>query len=282
LIRGFLNDSPNTVLLDLSRNFGKEAAMTAGIDHASGDALVVIDADLQDPPELIPEMLRVFRSGDYDVVYAQRASRRGETFFKKTSAHLFYRVIRRLTGIDFPRDTGDFRLLNGRAIEALRRLREHHRFMKGLFAWIGFRQAAMLYDRDARFAGESKFNYWRLWNFSLEGITSFTTAPLKVASYFGLVTSVGAAMYGVLIVVRTLIFGNPVAGYPSLLVFILFLGGLQLLTLGIMGEYLGRIFNESKHRPLYFVREHLRGSVTGAPVTVSTEPASKPAPALQE
>lgn len=266
LIRGFLDDSPRTSMLDLSRNFGKETAMTAGIDHASGDALVVIDADLQDPPELIPEMVRILQSGDYDVVYAQRASRSGETVLKKASAHLFYRVIGRLTGIDIPRDTGDFRLLNRRAIEALRRLREHHRFMKGLFAWIGFRQVALLYDRDARFAGKSKFNYWRLWNFSLEGITSFTTAPLKVATYVGLVTSLGAAIYGIGIVIGTLIFGNSVAGYPSLLVVVLFLGGLQLLTLGIIGEYLGRIFNESKRRPLYFVREHIRGSIAAADI----------------
>ncbi|HEX3431016.1 MAG TPA: glycosyltransferase family 2 protein [Rhizomicrobium sp.] len=279
LIRGFLEDCPNTALIDLSRNFGKEAAMTAGIDHAAGDALVIIDADLQDPPELIPEMLRVLQSGDYDVVYAQRASRSGETLMKQASAQLFYRVIGRLTGIDIPRDTGDFRLMNSRAIAALRRLREHHRFMKGLFAWIGFRQVALLYDRDARFAGKSKFNYWRLWNFSLEGITSFTTAPLKVAAYVGLATSVGAVIYGIGIVISTLIFGNPVAGYPSLLVVVLFLGGLQLLTLGIIGEYLGRIFTESKQRPLYFVREHLRGA-TGGVHRQSDERTALPAPAL--
>ena len=279
LIRGFLESSANTVLLDLSRNFGKEAAMTAGIDHAAGDALVIIDADLQDPPELIPEMVRLLQSGDYDVVYAQRASRTGETFIKKASAHLFYRIIGRLTGIDIPRDTGDFRLLNSRAIEALRRLREHHRFMKGLFAWIGFRQTALIYDRDARFAGKSKFNYWRLWNFSLEGITSFTMAPLKLASYVGLATSLAAVVYGMVIIIRTLIFGNPVAGYPSLLVFVLFLGGLQLLTLGIIGEYLGRIFNESKQRPLYFVREHLRGTTTATDIESTGQ---RGTPALQE
>lgn len=255
IIRGFVQQSEGVALIDLSRNFGKEAAMTAGLDRADGDLVVVIDADLQDPPEIIPELIRVFQSGDYDVVYAQRASRSGETFLKRASAHLFYRVIGRLTGIEIPRDTGDFRLMNRRAVEALRGLREHHRFMKGLFAWIGFRQTALLYDRDQRFAGASKFNYWRLWNFSLEGITSFTTAPLKVASYVGLATSVGAALYGLGIIVSTLVLGNPVAGYPSLLVIVLFLGGLQLLTLGIMGEYLGRIFNEAKHRPLYFVRE---------------------------
>jgi glycosyltransferase involved in cell wall biosynthesis len=250
IVRGYLQAFDNIALIDLSRNFGKEAAMTAGIDHAEGDAVAIIDADLQDPPELIPELLRVLQSGDYDVVYAQRASRSGETLAKKASAHLFYRLIGKLTGIDMPHDTGDFRLMNRRAVEALRRLREHHRFMKGLFAWIGFRQVALRYDRDARFAGESKFNYWRLWNFSLEGITSFTTAPLKVASYVGLATSIGATLYGMVIILGTLFLGNPVPGYPSLLVIVLFLGGLQLLTLGIMGE--------SKQRPLYFVREHLR------------------------
>ena len=258
IVRGYLKTFDNVALIDLSRNFGKEAAMTAGIDHARGDVVAIIDADLQDPPELIPELLRVLQSGDYDVVYAQRASRSGETFAKKASAHLFYRIIGKLTGFDIPRDTGDYRVMNRRAVEALRQLREHHRFMKGLFAWIGFRQIALRYDRDARFAGESKFNYWRLWNFSLEGITSFTTAPLKVASYVGLLTSAVAAIYGLVIILRTLVFCNPVPGYPSLLVVVLFLGGLQLLTLGIIGEYLGRVFNESKRRPLYFVREHLQ------------------------
>lgn len=258
ILREIVRGDERVALIDLSRNFGKEAAMTAGLDHVKGDATVIIDADLQDPPELIPELARLYSTGDHDVIYAQRASRRGETFLKKASAHLFYRVIGRVTGIDVPRDTGDFRLMNRRAVTALLQLRENHRFMKGLFAWIGFRQTAMQYDRDPRFAGKSKFNYWRLWNFSLEGITSFTTAPLKIAAYVGLATSVGAALYGLAIVLGTLLFGNPVAGYPSLLVVVLFLGGLQLLTLGIIGEYLGRIFNEAKHRPLYFVREIVR------------------------
>jgi glycosyltransferase involved in cell wall biosynthesis len=268
MIRQLRGQFANIALIDLSRNFGKEAAMTAGLDHATGDLVVVIDADLQDPPELIPALVEMYAAGDYDVVYAQRASRSGETFLKRASAHLFYRVIGRLTGIDIPRDTGDFRLMNRRAVDALRQLREHHRFMKGLFAWIGFRQAALRYDRDPRFAGDSKFNYWRLWNFSLEGITSFTTAPLKVAAYVGLATSVGAAIYGIVIVIGTILFGNPVAGYPSLLVVVLFLGGLQLLTLGIIGEYLGRIFNEAKQRPLYLVREHMPpGDPDAAPAT---------------
>ena len=255
ILRGFAQQSANVALVDLSRNFGKEAAMTAGLDHASGDVVVIIDADLQDPPELIRDLVRMYAAGGLDVIYAQRTSRRGETFLKKASAHLFYRLIGRVTGIDIPRDTGDFRLMNRRSVDALLQLRERHRFMKGLFAWIGFRQAAMPYDRDPRFAGKSKFNYWRLWNFSLEGITSFTTAPLKIAAYVGLFTSVIAALYGIGIVLGTLLFGNPVAGYPSLLVVVLFLGGLQLLTLGIIGEYLGRTFNEAKQRPLYFVRE---------------------------
>jgi polyisoprenyl-phosphate glycosyltransferase len=272
IVRGFVREFGNVALIDLSRNFGKEAAMTAGIDHARGDAVVIIDADLQDQPELIPELVGIFRNSDYDVIYAQRASRSGETFLKKASAHLFYRVIGRLTGIDIPRDTGDFRLMNRRAVDALRQLREHHRFMKGLFAWIGFRQAAFRYDRDARFAGDSKFNYWRLWNFSLEGITSFTTAPLKVGSYVGLLISLGAAVYGFIIIVRTLIYGNPVPGYPSLLVVVLFLGGFQLLTLGIIGEYLGRVFNEAKHRPLYFVREYIPGR-SAEPAVFSAEDA---------
>ncbi|MGH6890389.1 MAG: glycosyltransferase family 2 protein [Rhizomicrobium sp.] len=270
ILRGLARRSGNVALVDLSRNFGKEAAMTAGLDHATGDAVVIIDADLQDPPELIPDLVRMYRSGDFDVIYAQRKSRSGETVLKRASAHLFYRIIGRLTGFQIPHDTGDFRLMSRQAVSALRRLREHHRFMKGLFAWIGFRQAALLYDRDPRFAGTSKFNYWRLWNFSLEGITSFTTAPLKVAAYVGLVTSVSAALYGIGIVVSTIVLGNPVPGYPSLLVVVLFLGGLQLLTLGIMGEYLGRVFNESKQRPLYFVRQHIPSGTAGELATAAS------------
>ncbi|HEY1613543.1 MAG TPA: glycosyltransferase family 2 protein [Rhizomicrobium sp.] len=255
ILQRLAGQSGNIALLNLSRNFGKEAAMTAGLDHANGDAVAIIDADLQDPPETIPDLLRVLDLENCDVVYAQRRSRSGETFLKKFTARMFYRVIGRVTGIDIPRDTGDFRVLNRRAVDALLKLREHHRFMKGLFAWIGFRQVAVHYDRDPRFAGESKFNYWRLWNFSLEGITSFTIAPLKVATYVGLFTSLGAAIYGLAIMIETIVVGNPVPGYPSLLVVVLFLGGLQLLTLGVIGEYLGRVFNESKHRPLYFVQE---------------------------
>jgi polyisoprenyl-phosphate glycosyltransferase len=242
-------------IIDLSRNFGKEIALTAGIDHSRGDAVVVIDADLQDPPELIPKLIERWCNEDVDVIYAQRISRAGESGFKKLTAHMFYRMINGFGGQVIPIDTGDFRILGRRAVEALREIRERHRFMKGLFAWVGFRQVPILYERDARFAGTTKWNYWKLWNFSIEGITSFTIAPLKAASYVGLFTALVAFLYGLYIIIRTILYGNPVAGYPSLLVIVLFLGGIQLIFLGIIGEYLGRTFNEVKQRPLYLVRQ---------------------------
>lgn len=240
-------------IVDLSRNFGKEIAMTAGLDHAHGDAVVVIDADLQDPPELIPQMIQHWREG-FDVVYAQRTSRSGESALKKTTAHLFYRLMQRLSRVQIPPDTGDFRLLSRRAVVALAGLREQHRFMKGLFAWIGFPQKALLYERDARHDGKSKWNYLSLWNFAIEGITSFSTLPLHVATYLGLLTALGAFGYGLFILVDTLLVGNPVPGYPSLLVVVLFLGGIQLMALGVIGEYLGRMFDETKQRPLYLLK----------------------------
>lgn len=248
-------EDPTIAILDLSRNFGKEIALTAGLDHAHGDAVVVIDADLQDPPELIPKLFDLWRRRDVDVVYGQRASRAGETNMKKLSSHLFYRVLNALADKLVPVDTGDFRLLSRRAVNSLAGLRERHRFMKGLFAWIGYRQLPMLYERDPRFAGSSKWSYWRLWNFSLEGITSFTIAPLQISTYVGLVTAVLALLYGSYFVIKTIIQGNPVPGYPSLLVLILFLGGIQLVFLGVIGEYLGRMFNEVKQRPLYLLNE---------------------------
>ena len=243
------------VLVDLSRNFGKEIAMTAGFDHAQGAAVVVIDADLQDPPELIPELLKEFHNG-YDVVYAQRVSRAGERAFKKASAFLFYRLIQAATRVKIPADTGDFRLLSRRALDALGKLREQHRFMKGLYAWIGFPQKAVPYHRDPRKAGQTKWNYWKLWNFALEGFTSFTIAPLKVATYLGITTAFAAFVYALWVIYKTLVYGEPVAGYPSLMVVILFLGGVQLMTIGVLGEYLGRMFDETKGRPLYFVKEN--------------------------
>ena len=251
-------------VISLSRNFGKEIAMTAGLEHTSGDAVIVIDADLQDPPEVIPDLVCGWREG-FDVVYAQRRQRQGETWLKKATASAFYRLMATIGGVAMPRDTGDFRLMSRRAVDSLLRLRERHRFMKGLFAWIGYKSKAVPYDRAPRRAGTTSFNYWKLWNFALEGITSFTVMPLKVASYFGLVVSLLAGIYAAQMLVRTMLFGNPVAGYPSLMAVILFLGGAQMLTLGVIGEYLGRIFNETKHRPLYLVERHLpsRGHAEG-------------------
>ena len=248
---------PRVAVLNLSRNFGKEIAMTAGLDHSRGEATVIIDADLQDPPELIPELMARWNQG-YDVVYATRLSRDGESALKKLSARYFYRVIRGMSPIEIPKDTGDFRLLSRRAVDALCRLREQHRFMKGLFAWIGYRQTAVTYHRDRRSAGVTKWNYHKLWGFAIEGITSFSTAPLKVASYVGLITAMTAFLYASWIIYKTLRFGDPVAGYPSLMVAVLFLGGVQLAAIGVLGEYLGRMFNETKGRPLYLVESYER------------------------
>ncbi len=244
----------HVAIIDLSRNFGKEVALTAGLDHTKGDAVVVIDADLQDPPEVIPELIEKWQEG-YDIVYARRKARDGETFFKKLSAKSFYRVIQSVSRVKIPADTGDFRLLSRRAVNALSRLREQHRFMKGLFAWIGYPQTAVYYHREPRFAGQSKWNYWLLWNFALEGITSFSTIPLKMATYAGLCTALGAFSYALFVIYKTIAYGDPVQGYPSLMVVILFLGGVQLMATGIIGEYLGRMFNETKRRPLYFIQK---------------------------
>ncbi len=259
-------------IVDLSRNFGKELALTAGIDHAGGEAVIIIDADLQDPPEVIPELIKPWAEDGYDVVYAQRRSRRGESTLKRLTAFSFYRVINWLSRVRVPPDTGDFRLLSRRAVAALTRVREHHRFMKGLFAWIGFRQIAVPYHRSPRAAGRSKWNYIRLWNFSLEGITGFTIAPLKVATYLGLVVAIFAIGSGGLIVWRTLVYGTDVPGYPSLMVVILLLGGLQLTTLGILGEYVGRVFNETKRRPLYLVQEYVEADPAHSATAVPEPP----------
>lgn len=241
-------------VIDLSRNFGKEIAMSAGIDFAIGEAVIPIDADLQDPPEFIPKLVAKWREG-YDVVYATRTEREGESRLKKWTAHMFYRVMGKLTRFDIPKDTGDFRLMDRKVVNALCQLREHHRFMKGLFSWVGFRQTSLPYRREPRFAGETKWDYWKLWNFALEGITSFSYVPLQLATYLGLLVSAFAFVYGFILLVQTLLYGNPVPGYPSLMTVILFLGGVQLLTIGIIGEYIGRIYNESKKRPLYFVQK---------------------------
>lgn len=238
----------------LSRNFGKEVALSAGIDYACGNAVVPIDADLQDPPELIGALVEKWKEG-YDVVYAKRRSRQGETWLKKWTADSFYKVMARMSKVPIPRDTGDFRLLDRRVVEVLKRLPERTRFMKGLFAWVGYRQTEVLYDRDARYSGETKWNYWRLWNFALDGIVSFSVAPLRVWSYVGISFAILSFLYGSYLFLRTVIFGIDVPGYASLMVAVLFLGGVQMVSLGILGEYLGRVYEEVKGRPLYLVRD---------------------------
>ncbi|MRD45828.1 glycosyltransferase [Caenimonas koreensis DSM 17982] len=256
LMRELASRDARVCVVALSRNFGKEAALTAGLDYASGDAVAVFDADLQDPPALLIEFVRHWKAG-YDVVFARRTHRDGESWLKKSTAAGFYGLMARISRVLIPRDTGDCRLMSRRAVDALGKLREHHRFMKGLFAWIGYPSIAVDYRRQARAAGDTKFNYWKLWNFALEGVTSFTTAPLRLATYVGFVIAFLAFVFGAWVIARTLIWGDVVRGYPTLMVTVLFLGGIQLFSIGVLGEYIGRIFGESKGRPLYLVQLHV-------------------------
>ena len=241
--------------LSLSRNFGKENAMLAGLDFADGDAVILMDADLQDPPELIPQMIEEWEKG-YDDVYARRRSRAGETWFKKVSAHWYYRILQKFADIDIPADVGDFRLLDRQAINALCSLREKQRYTKGLFCWIGFNKKELLFDRDPRAEGNSKMNFIKLFGLAIDGITSFSVAPLRLASILGMLISTVAFLYLLFVIAKTLLYGDPVAGYPSMISIILFIGGIQLVVLGIIGEYVGRIFNEAKGRPDYLVSEY--------------------------
>ena len=252
VIQSLVARDPTVSGLRLSRNFGKEIAMTAGLDAVDADAVVLIDADLQDPPELIPVFVERWREG-HDVVFGRRTRRQGEGWVKRATASGFYRLMERLSQTPIPRDTGDFRLLSRRAVEGLRGLRERHRFMKGLFTWVGYNQCAVDYERDPRHSGTSKFNYWKLWNFALEGITGFSTLPLRLATYIGVATAVAAFLFGGYIIAKTLLWGEQVPGYPSLMTVMLFLGGIQLMALGVIGEYLGRLYQEAKQRPLYLV-----------------------------
>lgn len=255
IIKGYAESDSRIAYVNLSRNFGKETAMLAGLDHVTGDATVIIDADLQDPPELIPQMISLWEEG-YDDVYAKRRSRAGESWFKKTTSEIFYKILQKSTNIPIQRDTGDFRLLSRRCVEALKQFRESQRYTKGMFSWIGYKKKEMLYDRDPRAAGVTKWNYLKLTNFAIDGITSFTTAPLRISSVFGMLISLAAFIYIVVLVIRTTFYGSDLAGYPSMMAVILFLGGIQLLSLGVIGEYIGRIFNETKNRPSYFVEEY--------------------------
>ncbi len=271
--------------LALSRNFGKEIAMSAGLDFADGDWVVLIDADLQDPPELIPTLLAKAREG-FDTVYARRAARLGEGLTKRATASVFYRLMGRLSRrVEIPADTGDYRVISRRAVLALRQIKERNRFMKGLFAWIGFPSAAVTYVRDPRSEGVSSFSLWRLWNFALDGITSFSTAPLKLATYAGMLVAMLAFVAGGFIILKTLIYGDPVPGFPTLMVTLLFFSGLQLLFIGVIGEYLARLFDEAKQRPLYLLKDQKVAGVrqpttTAAPAV--TQSRSTVAPTTQD
>lgn len=258
LIRDWAQKDHRVSYVNLSRNFGKEAGMLAGFDHIHSDATVIIDADLQDPPELIPEMVELWEQG-YDDVYARRRSRQGETWLKRTTSEWYYRVLQRSTHIPIQRDTGDFRLLDKRCVAALIKLRESERNTKALFSWVGYKKKELLYDRDPRAAGTTKWNYRKLINLALDGITSFTTAPLRIATVVGALVSLAAFVYIAYLVVRPLFGVATIPGYSSTMAVILFLGGVQLLSLGIIGEYVGRIFKETKNRPAYLVEDYHDG-----------------------
>lgn len=243
-------------VIDLSRNFGKEAALTAGLDESRGDAVIPIDADLQDPPELIPALISKWREGA-EVVVAKRVDRKADSYLKRRTAELFYSLHNTISDTAIPENVGDFRLMDRVVVDAIKALPERRRFMKGLFAWVGFNTATIEYARAPRSAGSTKFTSWRLWNFALEGITSFSTMPLRVWTYIGGTLALIAFSYGSFIVIRTALFGVDVPGYASLLSVVLFIGGVQLIGLGVVGEYIGRIYLESKQRPIYIIRRQI-------------------------
>jgi polyisoprenyl-phosphate glycosyltransferase len=276
VMRAIARQDASVSLLRLSRNFGKESALTAGLDLVTEGAALVLDADGQDPPELIPEFVALWRQG-YDDVHGTRTIREGENWIKRATAAAFYRVIGRLAKTPVPADTGDFRLLAPRSLAALSQMRERHRFMKGLFGWVGYRSIAVPYQRHGRIAGKSKFGWWKLWNFALEGITSFSTAPLRLATYVGVLTALVAFGFALFVVIKAALYGDPVQGWPTMMTVVLLLGGMQLMALGMIGEYLGRLYEESKQRPLYLVdewrpaslAEHERREVSGFAEDVS-------------
>jgi glycosyltransferase involved in cell wall biosynthesis len=240
--------------LSLSRNFGKEAALSAGLDHARGAAVIPMDVDMQDPPEVLPEMVAKWRAG-HEMVFGVRRSRAEDSFAKRVTAGLFYRAHNMVSADKIPENAGDFRLMDRKIVDVIRAMPERNRFMKGLFAWAGFRQASVEYDRAERETGTTKFNYWKLWTLALDGITSASTVPLRIWSYIGAVVAMFAMGYAGFIAVETIIFGNSVPGYASIMTSVLFLGGIQLISLGVLGEYVGRILTETKQRPLYVVRD---------------------------
>jgi polyisoprenyl-phosphate glycosyltransferase len=253
--------TPAVVVIDLSRNFGKEAAMTAGIDEATGDVVIPFDADLQDPPEVIPQLVARWREG-YDVVLAKRIERDSDSFMKRCTASMFYRLHNKISDLKIPENVGDFRLMSRPAVDALRSLPENRRFMKGLFAWVGFRTTCVEYRREPRVAGSTKFSGWRLWNFALEGITSFSTLPLRIWTYIGTAVALSAIVYASYLVLRTIIHGRDVPGYASIITAVLLLGGVQLIGIGVIGEYVGRMYMETKRRPTYVIRKRYGHRVT--------------------
>lgn len=253
LINRFAQMDPCVRLLDFSRNFGHQIAITAGMDYARGDAIVIIDADLQDPPEIIPQMIAKWQEG-YEVVYAKRSKRKGETWFKKCTASLFYRLLRSLTEVNIPVDTGDFRLIDRKVCDAMHSIREKNRFVRGLVSWVGFRHTAIEYVREERFAGETKYPLKKMLRFSLDGITSFSYKPLKLATYLGFLISIGSFVYLIISLSLKLFTSSTVAGWASLIACVLMLNGVILILLGILGEYVGRIYDETKNRPLYILR----------------------------
>lgn len=263
IICRYLSEGLPGKLIGLSRNFGKEAALTAGLDHAKGDILVILDADLQDPPGLIPEMLELWKQG-YDVIYGLRVDRSQDTLMKRSTASMFYRLFDRLTNIHMPANAGDFRLIDRSVAESLGRLPERSRFMKGLFAWVGHPTTFLPYERPPRRAGEGKWNYWKLWNFALDGLASFTSVPLRVWLYCGGLIATAAFAYAMVLVARVILYRIDVPGYASLMVSVLFFSGLQLLSIGIIGEYIGRLFIETKQRPVYLVQDIIESSATPA------------------
>jgi glycosyltransferase involved in cell wall biosynthesis len=254
LLKKHSNRESRIKIINFSRNFGKEAALTAGIDYCSGKAVIPIDADLQDPPEIIPEMVEKWKQ-EFKVVLATRKKREGETFLKKFTASSFYKIISKISDIDIPQNTGDFRLMDRQVIEAIKQLPERNRFMKGILSWPGFSTTTIYFDREARYAGTSAWGLWKLWQFALDGIFAFTSAPLKIWTYLGVIISLISFIYASFLVVRTMIHGVDLPGYASLMVVMLFLGGIQLISLGVIGEYISRIYNESKGRPIYIVGE---------------------------
>ena len=255
IIKEFRQKDERISYVDFSRNFGKEIAMIAGLDYATGDCVIFMDADLQDPPELIPELVKYWEEG-YDDVYARRSSRKGETWLKKFTSKMYYKVLQSLTRVPIQKDTGDFRLLDRRCVNALRKLRESQRCSKSMFSWIGYNKKEVLYERDPRIAGKTKWNYRKLIDLAIDGITSFTTSPLRISTYLSIPTFLMLFVYFIYVIIKCITQNVAIQAFQAVILLILFFSGIQILLFGIIGEYLGRIFNETKNRPLYFVNEY--------------------------